>query len=100
MSQPHTLDPLPVHGAPLPLPGLFQHAMSSGLIETAVLFETLPCHSLALLEPQSFFAKQSTIWFAATLQMLQFRQSEHVPTFFRNDPNEENMPPVCCVHSL
>ena len=80
--------------------GLFQHAMSSGLIETAVLFEAMPCHSLALLDPQSLLAKQLTIWLAATLQMLQLRHTEHVPIAERNDPTDENMPPVCCVHSL
>ena len=99
-SHPQTLEPLPAQGAPLPLLGLFQQAMSSGLIETAVPFAAALCHSLELLEPQSFLAKQLTIWFAATLQMLQFKQSEHVPMVCKNEPNDENMPPVCCVHSL
>src|SRR5580704_4459028 len=100
MSHPQTLEPWPVHGAPLPLLGLFQQAMSSGLMETDVPFETVPCHSLELLEPQSLLAKQLTIWLAATSQMLQLRQRAHVPTFCKNDPNDENVPPVCCVHSL
>src|SRR5579859_135012 len=100
MSQPHTLEPLPVQGAPLPLLGLFQQAMSSGLIETAVLFAAMLCHSLELLDPQSSLAKQLTTWFAATLHMLQLRHSEQVPMSCKNAPNDENMPPVCCVHSL
>src|SRR6516162_9554458 len=100
MSQPQTLEPLPWHGAPLPLLGLFQQAMSSGLIETAVLPDAMLCHSLELLDPQSLLAKQLTIWFAATSQMLQFRHKLQVPMVCKNAPNDENTPPVCWEHSL
>jgi hypothetical protein len=59
MSQPQTLEPGPVHGAPVPLP--FQQAISSGLIETDAVDCTTLCHLLESLEPQLFEAKQLTI---------------------------------------